>query len=388
MNQPSISGRRAALLVGICALAMLALVVLYAFAPELRGNQSDEANALSRSAVGFAGLKELLAASGIPATIDRGDNGDAKPSLTILTPAQDTDPNDLAAYRTQGPVLVILPKWQTIPLREHPGWVQKGDAVPVAVIDKQLAAAAPGIRLYRYPARPAKGAAIFAHADHVQVLRGRGRRVMNVAGYGTVVMAGPRSGGRLFILSEPDLLNNHALSDQRNANDALTLIRDLRAGNGPVAFDVTLTGLGKEPSLLRAAFAPPFLGATICALITALLMGLHTAIRFGAALVPPRIFARGKKALADNSAQLVRMMGREGAMAPRYVLAARTLVLERLGARRFAPQQQQALLDSLTRGGETYDQLAAQAATAKSGGDLLAVARKAFDWRRRISGGY
>lgn len=189
-----------------------------------------------------------------------------------------------------------------------------------------------------------------------------------------------------YVMSDPDVMNNRGLSDPSNARAAIAIIAALRQGHGPVAMDVTLNGLGKAPSLLRAAFGPPFLGATICALVAALLMGLHTAIRFGAPLVPPRIFARGKKALADNSAELVRMMGREGAMAPRYVAAARSLVLERLGARRAAPQQQQALLDAL--GGETYDQLAAEAAIARSGGDLLLVARKTFDWRRRISGGY
>ena len=73
MNQSPISGRRAALLVGFCAFAMLALTVLYAFAPDLRNQSSDQANALSRSAVGFAGLTQLLNASGIPARIDQGD---------------------------------------------------------------------------------------------------------------------------------------------------------------------------------------------------------------------------------------------------------------------------------------------------------------------------
>ena len=198
----------------------------------------------------------------------------------------------------------------------------------------------------------------------------------------------PRVRYLVYILSDPDLLNNRGLADPANAAAAIAIVQALRAGNGPVAMDVTLNGLGKSPSLLRAAFAPPFLGATICALLAALLMGLHAATRFGPAWTPPRIFARGKMALADNSAALVKMMGREAAMAPRYVAGARNLVLERLGARRIAPAQQQALLDALTKTGESYEQLLTEASGARTGGDLLTVARKTFAWQRRISGGH
>ncbi len=59
------------------------------------------------------------------------------------------------------------------------------------------------------------------------------------------------------------------------------------------------------------------------------------------------------------------MMGREAGMAPRYVQAARDLVLARLGARRRPPEEQDALIrtmetrtDSQTR----YGDLAAEAA--------------------------
>jgi hypothetical protein len=388
MNASPISGKRAGLLVSVCALAMLALLVLYAFAPDLRPGGSDDANVLSRSAVGFAGMKQLLDASGIPTRIDSGDQGQARPSLTILTPGADTDPADLAAYPITGPTLVILPKWLTVPLPAHPGWVQKFTAIDVKTLNDLLARSLPLMRITRTARKPNAGpASLLAGIDEVQTVTG-GRVMAMARGYGPLLTAVRRGRGEIFVFSEPDLLNNRAWRSEALARDTLALMRTLRVGNGPVAFDITLNGLAKTPSLLRAAFAPPFLGATLCALFTALLIGLHAATRFGAALVPPRIFARGKKALADNSAALVKMMGREGAMASRYVAAARGLALERLGARRATPAQQQALLDTLARGGESYDQLAAEAAGAKTGGDLLTVARKTFAWRRRIDGGY
>ena len=152
---------------------------------------------------------------------------------------------------------------------------------------------------------------------------------------------------------------------------------------------MTLDGFGRTQSLLRAFFLPPFLGATITALLAALLMGLHAAIRFGAPLRDTPLFARGKKALADNSAALVRLMGRESRMAPRYVASARGLVLERLGARRMSAQAQDELLAVLERGAPaSFADLMRQAEQARDGADLAVVANKTWIWRRRISGGH
>ena len=405
MNQSPISGRRAALLVGFCAFAMLALTVLYAFAPDLRNQTSDEANALSRSAVGFAGLQQLLTASGIPTRIDRGDKGEAQPSLTILTPPGLMRGADLTAYVPDSPVLIVLDKWQTTSLPLHDGWVNRAGDYPTSVLRSQAASAAVTVSMVRADdtravstaagpaALPGLSPPRLGRIDRLQTLLGP-PAVLTTPNGGILLARSrlqlPLRGRRypVYILSDPDLLNNHGLSDPANAAAAIAIISALRAGNGPVATDVTLNGLGKSPSLLRAAFAPPFLGATICALLAALLMGLHAAIRFGPASFAPRIFARGKLALADNSAALVKMMGREAAMAPRYVAGVRNLVLERLGARRIAPAQQQALLDTLTKGGESYEQLLSEASGARTGGDLLTVARKTFAWQRRISGGH
>lgn len=190
----------------------------------------------------------------------------------------------------------------------------------------------------------------------------------------------------LFVLADPDLIDNHGLANRDNARFALSLIRKLRRGNGPVRFDITLNGFARQPSLLRALFVPPFLGATIAALIAALLMAVHAWARFGATTASAPVFARGRKALAANSADLVRMMHREGAMAPRYLMSARALALEGLG--RPHPGQADMLLSALEqKGGPRYGELMQEALAARGGGDLLALARKAYAWRRRITGG-
>src|SRR6201999_1012780 len=93
-------------------------------------------------------------------------------------------------------------------------------------------------------------------------------------------------------------------------------------------------GLGEEPSLLRAMFSPPFLGATLCAILAALLIGFHGAVRFGAPQRAKEAYARGKTALVGNAAELIRMLHREPRMASRYAQTTRNLPVRALGVRR------------------------------------------------------
>src|SRR5438552_19177567 len=92
MKQDFISSRLAGLLVLLSAVSMLGLLLLFAYAPYLRSDDSSDTDVISRSAVGFAGLKELLSLSGIPDEIDRGPllRGNSRPSLVILTPTETT----------------------------------------------------------------------------------------------------------------------------------------------------------------------------------------------------------------------------------------------------------------------------------------------------------
>jgi len=57
---PFITARVAIGLVVVSALSLLAFLILSAYAPELRSEKSGGNDALSKSAVGFAGLRYLL----------------------------------------------------------------------------------------------------------------------------------------------------------------------------------------------------------------------------------------------------------------------------------------------------------------------------------------
>ena len=62
-------------------------------------------------------------------------------------------------------------------------------------------------------------------------------------------------------------------------------------------------------------------------------MALHALARFGAPLRGGRVWSAARRRWPDNSAALVRIMGREAAMAPRYVQAMREMVAGAAGRR-------------------------------------------------------
>jgi hypothetical protein len=393
------------------AAASICLLLLYAYAPDLRGNDSNQADAVSHSAIGFAGLKQLMEASGIAVEIDRGAVlGEARnPSLTILTPPAFAGAQALHDYQEQGPVLIVLPKWTTMPMPFKSSWVVKTGAfhpdtfkyllAPIAKL--QIAQASGDRRAIRVEAAsPLAGVPLQLNGDIQQLQSatgGKGDRLMLLRG-GVVsgepdpaamaVLLRIRGGDKpIYVLTEPDLMNNHGLADETTAEVALGIIRSLRRGASPVRMDVTLNGMTRAPSLLKVLFEPPFRGATLCVFLAAILMALHALARFGAPLGEDRIQVRGKTALVDNTAALVRLMGREAAMATRYVQASREMVLARLG-RRGGREQDDVLAAMESRSGSDvhYDTLASQATQARNSDDLMRIAAEAYAWRGRITG--
>jgi hypothetical protein len=416
MKDGFMSGRLAGLLVLISAVSMLVLSLLFAYAPYLRSDDSSEADVASRSAIGFAGLKELLALSGIASEIDHGPmmRGNAHPSLVILTPDITTSAADIAGYDYSAPTLIILPKWTTAAILEKPQWVTKTGILNDNRLNELVAKVAPGVGI-TYKAGSAHNVQIFAgpaapfgfapfalkHIEEIKLMSGttsvlgvRDLSLPNVLAadeHRSLLGMVRHKGQPIYILTEPDLMNNHGLVDADTARAAVMIVAGLRRGDGPVRFDVTLNGMSRDPGLLHWLFEPPLVGTTVCALLAALLIGLHAASRFGSPQPATRIFARGKTMLAVNTAELLRIMRREGAMAQRYVHAARELVLVRLGARRHSATEQDELLARLERQNGLnirYTQLAKEAGEAQNVAALLRIARKAYIWRKGITRGY
>ena len=401
-SQPLFSPKTMIIVVLVGVFAFSAFVVLSAYAPDLRSGANGGAHALSRSAIGYAGVVELLKDMDRPVLVSRGRPPPTRggSGVLVLTPGFQTGEHDIDAIHFDGVKLVVLPKWIAAPSPVSPDWVQKAGAMPTELIADSLGKGAWKATLQRRTgvARPVlkagEGAGFPAGEilapgpiDQLQTLSGKGWDPIVTDEQGRAVLALSRQGS-VVVLSDPDLLNTQGIADLATARTGVEILDRLRA-RGPVVFDVTLNGLAHGRSLLKLAFEPPLLGATLCLLAAAIMMGLHAFARFGPAERPATVVALGKRALADNSAALVRMARREPRMAPAYAALTREIAARAVGAPRDLDEAQlDALLDRLgtAHGLEfRFSTLAAEAAAAKTNAELMSVARRLYQWRGEMT---
>src|SRR6266700_225064 len=111
VDRPVFAPAVAAAMVIAGSLSLLFFVVFAAYAPDLSGENDGRANALSRSAVGFAALVQFLQAQDVPVLINRGLSAAelAKASLVVITPSFDNKQTDVVTVGTEPPLLIILP---------------------------------------------------------------------------------------------------------------------------------------------------------------------------------------------------------------------------------------------------------------------------------------
>ena len=108
------------------SLAFIAMLVLGAYAPDLRSGHNGGSHALSNAATGFSGLVRLAEA-------DRPQSGDRplcrrprKRRPGGDHPGRRLAPISARSSTARGPraTLVVLPKWSTLADQDHPGWVR------------------------------------------------------------------------------------------------------------------------------------------------------------------------------------------------------------------------------------------------------------------------
>ena len=140
---------------------------------------------------------------------------------------------------------------------------------------------------------------------------------------------------------------------------------------------------------MRLLLEPPLLGMTLALVALAAFAGLQAAVRFGPARETGRAIALGKRALAENTASLVRMARREHHMAAPYALLVRAAVARAIGApRTLSDGALDGFLDRVSRimgATDTYTALADQARAAKTPGDLMRVAGALYRWNQELT---
>ena len=220
----------------------------------------------------------------------------------------------------------------------------------------------------------------------VQTMSGKDVQPMITTPSGGIVLGAASATGHLYVLGDPDLLNNHGMGDERRrARRSRCSIISTAPAPMRVLFDVTANGLGRSRSPLKLAFDPPFLAVTLTIFAAMLLAAWQALVRFGPVRRRERAIAFGKAALVDNSAALIRKAGREAHLGGRYVevIRERAVALFRLpatldaaGARRTPRSRSTRIAASQRR----HD----AASSAQSRDELLGAAQSLNQWLEEV----
>lgn len=384
------------------------------------GSTNDgQAHADGRGLNGYAALAGYLEGRGYDVTRARSDGRLDKPGLLILTPPASAKGKDIdrivTARRYIGPTIVIVPKWQA----ERPsgqgqdrgpsGWVRLiGTELPnwpgfLDDISVSLDRAAPGQDGLTWVGADLSGAL----PEPKWVLSGAGTGLVRLvatrdedrtlAGFmddggsypgleamtrERVLHPGEEDGlYPLVLIFEPDLVDNYGMGRFQNARLAEALVRasGVRTGD-PVVFDLTLNGFGRAQNLLTLAFTPPFLAATLCLILAAVIVGWRAFLRFGPPFAATRAIAFGKSALVSNAGGMIVRSGRLHLIAGPYADRSRERLVAALALPRTLDPEQagQAIDRALARrdpAAEPFTNVAARLRAARRVPDLLKAAR-------------
>ena len=360
------------------------LLLLYAIGAGWDGGRDKNggAHAAANGLNGFAGLVRLLESAGHDVVLSRSEAGLDDEGLLVLTPQHGADGDAIAeiieARRYVGPTLLILPKWLAISAEQIPGidarqgWVLIGGAAAPDwlqdLTDEEEWKAEIAERK-RWDGLGLTGA--MPDPKQVQALGGthilplvtdEGGDVL--AGYmedkGTYPVLAEASNlpvrdpdeldtdedlWPVVVVAEPDLLNNYGLADRNRAELAHAIIdAALEDYELPIVFDLTVAGLSRSENLLTLAFRPPFLAATLCLILAALVIAWRAFRRFGPPMAESPALAMGKRQLARNSGGLVARAKRLHLLGPPYAALLAARLAEALGIREAEPQAREAAI--------------------------------------------
>lgn len=318
----------AALAAALCTLFAASLLLTGMGGREATGLASG-ANSYSNSAVGHLAFHDLLRGSGYRTmrAEDRPLEAAGEDGVLILAePAGSlTSEENRNKLATASRILLVLPKWTVRAGERRKDWIGQAELAPLLRVQSALSAAVSGGNVVRTKP-PVAYSKTIAAADptvqgDIQLIKGSNLTPLISTPDGILLGELRQGDRRIFVLADPDPIENHSIGKGANAAFARDIVAALLDGkNRPLVFDETIHGFrSPPPNLLKFLYEFP-LNLVLIQVLAAVALLLWAAMgRFGAPLPAPRRLDAGRHALIGSAAALVDYAGHHAAILQRYI---------------------------------------------------------------------
>lgn len=352
---------RGALVFGIVAmLVSLAFGLWHDPRDRVKSAYSDT---FSASAIGHRALLELLRELDVPVLVSRYKTDERAHSASLLMiiephivmdpkkrPEEPSNVRFRKMLNAAPSTLVVLPKWDGIASSEGERlWLKRVKRVRRADVQRVLALVGSGLDVRRLGGDTStiawqlgddlKAAGRAPHIAHDAQLLRPSPAIAPIIWCDQGVLLGELRGqgasasGRVFVLSDPDVLANHGLHQKANAALVVDMLSRARASQGgPIVIDEVLHGHRQPPSLAREMTRFPLVLLLIQGVIFAVMLVWAGAVRFGPARREAVEQAPDRAFFLYTTAELLRYGGHAAPMTEAYLWTQIHEVARKLGA--------------------------------------------------------
>ena len=310
------------------AIATFAISLYFMASQKEPGADAVGPSAFSHSAIGHAGIADVLQRLRMTVVKSRADSLaqiGASGVLVIAEPVFNLQSERaIKVLLDAKAMLFVLPKWRGRASDANPGWLRQVATKDVAEAQWALGLIAPAGTVTREEKLPqfttnALRLTPFAETP-VQLMKSDRLRPLIAGAEGMLVGEIADKDRRVIVLADPDIIANHGLSHPDNAALAVRLIERLRGRGGAVVFDETVHGYTAQPANPMALMIRfPFVVVTLQGLLAISLLLWATMARFGAPQSAPPPLSAGRQGLLQNVAKLITFAGHQQVMVRRYV---------------------------------------------------------------------
>jgi hypothetical protein len=397
MNGETTTRRAIGWIAGLGLASLLAGFAAAIFADPATPVRSAQNDAFSRSALGHRAFVELLRRLDRRVVVSRSPQRSRDGGVLILLepPAEAGRLRELLDGVER--VLCVLPKRSGEESERRPGWIESAEVLAPGRAEAVLDALGLEGEVRR------SSAAFVAEVGRdlpaatlgtPQLVDGRAIEPVLASAEGSLIgWTAASYCDELWLLADPDLIQNHGLGAGENAALAVALIDRIAEPGEILVVDETLHGHGTAPHVFGALGRFPLVLALLQA---ALLIGVLCWIasrRFGAPLPEPPALRPGRVALVESTAGLLLHGGHSASTLRRYLAIEERRVAAARGLPRDLGQDaRRAALAGLERRRPPAVALATLVEQVEDGGEhggaLLACARRIQVWRTEMLHGH